>query len=137
DRNNPFFPNCRDDRVSFSSRTRNASGQNEYRKSKKMLRLAPSVDFSSRNPGGLVRRASGIPKLRVLVRLKKSARNGTVWRSENSRVAFEMLRSTLPIPSARRTLRPTLPNRSPGAQVKVVPMRVHGARGLKSELPPA
>src|SRR5262245_35279664 len=73
DRNNSFFPNCRDDRVSFSSRTRNASGQNEYRKPKKILRLPPSVDFSSRNPAGLVRRASGIPKLRVLVRLKKSA----------------------------------------------------------------
>src|SRR5260370_35717884 len=44
---------------------------------------------------------------------------------------LEMLKSTTFKRSLRRILRPTLPKRSPGAQVAVAPVRVHGANCLK------
>src|SRR5258708_32938525 len=49
---------------------------------------------------------------------------------------LEMLKSTTFKRSLRRILRPTLPKRSPGAEVAVAPVRVHGANCLKRAAQP-
>src|SRR5215831_5373290 len=100
-----------------------------------MRRLPPSVPHLLANPA-LLTRASGIPKLRVLVKLKKSARNCSCWVSVIF-VVLDKLTSICPIPSLRRILRPTFPVRWPGLHVFVPVTTTHGGNVLNSERHPA
>src|SRR6185295_19376313 len=86
------------------------SSQNVYRSAAMTLRLPPSVPHWFRKFDELIR-PSGIPKFRVFVALYISKRSCTFCPSL-IRVFFTKPTSTLPIPSARRVLRPTLPVRT-------------------------
>ena len=75
-----------------------------------MRRLPPFVVHWLRNAPELTA-AVGIPKLRVFVALNMSARNCARTFSP-MRVFLMIPKSRLPIPSARRMLRPAVPKRS-------------------------
>jgi len=83
-------------------------------------------------------RASGMPKLRVLVRLKKSTRKLKLVAFSKKPRRFRDAEICIADPVAAQNVAAHV-NRSghPGHRSKVAAIRVHGARVLKSELPPA